>query len=583
MTLLLTCLVMLFSVSQTCAQFGPLVESAPDRGVLPVVEARKHMVASANPLATAAGKHMLDRGGSAVDAAIAMQLVLTLVEPQSSGIGGGGFLLTFDPAAKATRSFDGRETAPSTATPQLYLTADGKPVSMVDAYQGGKSVGIPGMIRLMETAHAAGGKLPWARLFDPAIKLAKGGFPVSPRLAGMIGNAQSLMQKFPATARYFADKNGKPLAAGAMLKNPAYARLLKDIARNGPDVFYTGSFATEAVAAMAASPVSQSSVPVADFAAYKVQERAPVCGRYRSYRVCSMGPPSSGAVALLQSLQMLQYSDLPKHGPGSADSIHLMAETLAVAFADRELYLADPAYGDVPVKGLLDPDYVEKRFKLIDRMKAGGPYPPGQPLREKQQALLPHVGPDIPATSHMVAVDGQGRVATWTGTVQAPFGSFIMVQGVLLNNELTDFAFVPERDGVLAANRVQPGKRPRSSMSPTLVFDAQGRFVLAVGSAGGSRIIAHTLKTIVGVLDWGMPPQRAIEYPNFFKTAQGLAMEPGPVLETTRAGLEALGHVITVQTNVSGLTAIQAVYARDGTVTYSGGADPRREGIVLGD
>jgi gamma-glutamyltranspeptidase / glutathione hydrolase len=316
-------------------------------------------------------------------------------------------------------------------------------------------------------------------------------------------------------------------------------------------------------------------------------ERTPLCGRYRAYKICSMGPPSSGAVAMLQALQMLSYADLRALGPTSAQSIHLMAESMAVAFADRELYLADPAFMDVPVKGLLDPDYVEKRFKLIDPAKAGGAYPPGQPLRENQQALLAHLGPDIPSTSHMVAVDAQGRVATWTGTVQAPFGSFLMVQGVLLNNELTDFSFVPERDGVLVANRVQPGKRPRSSMSPTLVFDGQGRFVLAVGSAGGARIIAHTLKTLIGVLDWDMPPQRAIEYPNFFKTSSGqgagLAIEAGPVLDATRAGLEALGHKITVQPNVSGLTAIRASYGTDGTVTYSGGADPRREGIVLGD
>jgi gamma-glutamyltranspeptidase / glutathione hydrolase len=580
---LIFCFVALFGGAPLQAQFGPLVESAPDRGQLPVVESRQQMVAAANPLAAAAGKQMLDQGGSAVDAAIAMQLVLTLVEPQSSGIGGGGFLLSHDPQKTSTRSFDGRETAPSTATPQLFLGADGKSVSMVDAYQGGRSVGIPGMVRLMESAHKADGKLAWGKLFQPAIKMARDGFAVSPRLAGMIANAQNLMQKFPETQKYFADKKGKPLVAGAILRNPAYAKLLKDIAKKGPDVFYTGGFAKDAVAAMTASPVSPATVPLTDFAAYRVMEREPLCGRYRAYRVCSMGPPSSGAVAILQSLQMLSYHDLRKLGPTSAQSIHVMAESLAVAFADREIYLADPSFMDVPVKGLLDPDYVEKRGKLIDPAKAGGIYAPGRPLPDSQQALAPHQGPDIPATSHMVAVDKSGHVATWTGTVQAPFGSFVMVRGVLLNNELTDFAFVPEKDGVLVANRVQPNKRPRSSMSPTLVFDAQGRVVLAVGSAGGSRIIAHTLKTIIGVLDWDMNPQRAIEYPNFFKSPQGLAIEPGPVLDATRGALEAMGHKLNIQPNVSGIHAIQARYATDGSVTYVGGADPRREGVVLGD
>ncbi len=583
--LITAALVLLFSAGAVHAQFGPLIEESPDRGQLPIVESRRQMVAAANPLAVAAGKQMLDQGGSAVDAAIAMQLVLGLVEPQSSGIGGGGFLMSFNPQAKTTRSFDGRETAPSTVTPQLFITADGKPASMVDAYQGGRSVGIPGMIGLMEAAHTADGKLPWRKLFDPAIKLAQNGFIVSPRLAGMIANAQNLMRNFPDTATYFTDRSGAPLKAGARLKNPGYAKLLKRIASKGAGEFYTGSFAREAVAKMAASPISPATVQPADFATYKIVERAPLCGRYRAYKICSMGPPSSGAVAMLQALQMLSYADLRKSGPMSADSIHLISEALAVAFADREVYLADPAFADVPVSGLLDPDYVEKRWQLIDLLRASsGSYPPGQPLREVQHALAPpHVGPDIPATSHMVAVDASGRAASWTGTVQAPFGSFIMVQGVLLNNELTDFSFVPEKDGVPVYNRVQPNKRPRSSMSPTLVFDAQGRLVLAVGSAGGARIIAHTLKTIIAVLDWDMSPQRAIDYPNFFKSAQGLAMEPGPVLDAVKAGLDAKGHKLSIQKNVSGLHAIGARYAADGTVTYTGGADPRREGIVLGD
>lgn len=582
-TLAILILTVLIGAAPACAQFGPLIEASPDRGQLPVVEAKRQMAAAANPLAVAAGKSILDQGGSATDAVIAMQLVLGLVEPQSSGIGGGGFLLSYDPVAKATRSFDGRETAPSTAGPNNFTSADGQPVSMVDAFQGGKAVGIPGMIRLMEAAHKAEGKLAWKKLFDPAIRLASKGFAISPRLNSMIGGAQSLLSKFPDAAKYLLDKEGKPLAAGTILKNPAYAKLLQEIAKKGPDAFYNGSFAQASIAAMAASPVRPATVPPGDFTAYKVSERAPLCGRYRAYKICSMGPPSSGAIAILQALQMLSYADLRKLGPTNPQSIHLISESLAVAFADREIYLADPAFFDVPVDGLLDPDYVEKRWQLIDPAKAGGVYPPGQPPHAVQHALAPHQGPDVPSTSHMVAVDRRGHVATWTGTVQAPFGSFLLVRGVFLNNEMTDFAFVPEKEGKPVANRVQPGKRPRSSMSPALVFDAQGRFVLAVGSAGGSRIIAHTLKTIIAVLDWDMSPQRAIEYPNFFRSAQGLAIEPGPMLDATKAGLEAMGHKLTVQKNVSGLQAIQARYGADGSVTYIGGADPRREGIVLGD
>ena len=573
-------IISLLLISQSAfAQFGPLIESAPFRSNMPEVSARQQMVAAANPLAAQAGKEMLDAGGSATDAVIAMQLVLSLVEPQSSGIGGGGFALLYDAQKQKLVSLDGRESAPASVTPSLFLGADGKPVPLAEAYQGGRSVGVPGMIKLMARAHKASGRLSWQRLFRPAIRLSRDGFIVTPRLAMMLANADSLMKNVPATRRYFSRADGTLLQAGDRLRNPDYAALLARIAARGPDAFYAGSNARALIKAVADSPVAPAKLTQADLDAYAVIERPPLCGPYRGYRICSMGPPSSGATTILAALALLERFDLKALGPNNADAIHVIAEALAIAFADRERYLADPAFVAVPVTGLLDPAYLASRAALIDVNKAGGPYSAGNPPGADQSAFGLGLSHDIPSTSHMVAVDRRGNMVSWTGTVQAPFGSFLLAGGALLNNELTDFAFTPEKDGKPVANRAEPGKRPRSSMAPLIAFDASGKPVLAVGSAGGSRIIAHVLKALIARLDWGMSVQRAIDYPNVFKTPQGLEMEPGPVLSAVRAGLEAKGHKIIERLNVSGVQAI----AREADGSLSGGADPRREGVALGD
>lgn len=573
---------MLLVTDAACAQSGPLTETAPLQQISQPAMARHEMVATANAYASQAGLDILHKGGSAVDATIAAQLVLGLVEPQSSGIGGGAFLLLRNDKAGVTTSYDGRETAPASATPTLFQDAKGKPLPFPDAYVGGRAVGVPAMVRMMALAHKAHGKLAWRELFAPAITLADKGFIVGPRLHMMLSNAKGIASRFPAMHHQYYDAKGEALPVGALLKDPDYARLLREIAIGGAEVFYKGRFMSDARAAIAASPVSPAIMTEDDVAAYQPIERPPLCADYRGYHICSMGPPSSGASTMLASLKMLAGYDLKALGPKSAQAIHLITEALAVAFADRDTYLADPAFVDVPANGLLDNDYLKARAKLINPDHITCPLSAGSPPGLKT-AYAAETGPVIPSTSHISVIDRNGTIAEWTGTVQAPFGSFLRVDGVLLNNELTDFAFVPARDGKPVANRVEPGKRPRSSMSPTIISDAQGRLVLGVGSAGGSRIISHVLKTVIGVLDWGLDPQAAIAIPNFARRGCTLDIEPGPLLDAIRPELEARGHMINAEPNASGLTAIRAVYDAKGHVTYQGGVDPRREGKALGD
>lgn len=548
------------------------------------VKAERFMAAAANPHASAAGQEILRAGGSAVDAAIAMQLVLSLVEPQSSGVGGGGFLLTYDAATGGVAAFDGRETAPASATPSLFLDESGKPLPFHQAFTGGRVVGIPGAFRLMEAAHRRHGKLPWPVLFGPAIRLAEAGFAISPRMYAMLESAAPIVRDFPEMRNTYYGADGAPLPVGTVLKNPAYAALLREVAARGADAYYKGAPAERAIAAITGAPKAPVKVTRADFANYRAIEREAVCGTYRAYRICGMGPPSSAATTILATLKMLEGHDLKALGPNSPRAIHLIAEATALAFADRGNYLADPAYVQVPVKGLIDPAYLAQRARLIDPERARGSYPVGTPPMEEKAAFAPHAGPVIPSTTHFVAVDGKGNAATWTASIQAPFGSFLMADGYILNNELTDFSFVPEADGRPVANRVEAGKRPRSSMSPTLVFDERGRLVLALGSAGGSRIITHVLKTLIATLDWGMDVQAAISFPNFHKDDGGtLEIEAGSALEAMRPQLEAMGHTVAARPAISGLQGIQLVYDAAGRVTLLGGADPRREGVALGD
>lgn len=565
------------------AQFGPSETPIAPR-TLSAVEAKRQMVAAANPHASAAGLEILRKGGSAADAAIAVQLVLSLVEPQSSGIGGGGFLMVMDGESGAITSYDGRETAPASIREDVFLGPDGKPLGMLEALAGGRTVGVPGALRLMEMTHRKHGRLPWKALFKPAIRLAEQGFPASPRLVNMITSAQSIIARFPAAAALYLDAQGKPVSEGTMIRSKPYARLLRTLARKGADAYYGGASATNIAEAVSRAPAAPVPFTTQDLAGYRAIERPPVCAGYRQYRLCSMGPPSSGGLAVLMTLKMLERFDLAALGPNNPQSYHLIGQAMALAFADRDLYVADPAFVAVPVEGMLDADYLASRSALISPSAALPSITPGKPPMRVQAAMMPHSGPDVPSTSHWVVADAKGMIVSSTGTVQGPFGSFILLDGYFLNNELTDFSFVPVKDGAPVANRAEPGKRPRSSMSPTIVTDAQGRFVMALGSAGGSRIIAHVIKTLVASLDWGMDMQAAIGAPNFANVSGSLEIEQGTALEQLVPGLEALGNTVAKRAAVSGVQGIRVLRGADGGFAgYQGGVDPRREGVALGD
>lgn len=528
------------------------------------------MVAAANPHAARAGVAMLEAGGSAVDAAIAAQLVLGLVEPQSSGIGGGAFLLHHDPASGETVAYDGRETAPLAATPDQFLSESGAPMGFWDAVPGGLSVGVPGVLRMLEMAHAAHGQLAWARLFEPAIELAETGFAVSPRLHELIVR-DALLPKLPAAAAYFYTPSGNPLPTGTILRNPAYAETLRRIAAEGADAFYEGEIAASIVAAVRNAEINPGRMTEADLAAYRPVARVPVCAPYRAWEVCGMPPPTSGGVAVLQMLRLLEPHDLAGTGPNDPRTLHLLAEAGKLAFADRSAFLADPDFVEVPVEALLDPDYLAARATLIDPESAMAEAMPGL---ERRNGAWVQVEP--PSTSHLAVVDAEGRAVSMTSSIENAFGSRLMVRGFLLNNQLTDFSFRPEVEGAPVANRVEPGKRPRSSMSPTLVFDDDGLH-LAIGSPGGSRIIGYVVRALTGVLDHGLGVQAAVALPHAVNRNGATDLEDGTAAAEAAPALEAKGHTVRVRPLTSGLHGI--LVDPDGNLT--GGADPRREGVAL--
>jgi gamma-glutamyltranspeptidase/glutathione hydrolase len=553
--------------------------------------ARHDMVAAANPLATHAGHEVLLAGGSAVDAAIAMQMVLGLVEPQSSGIGGGAFLLHFD--GKAVRVFDGRETAPASATEKLFQAEDGKTMRFFDRVVGGRAVGVPGVLRMLELAHRQYGKLPWATLFAPAIRLAEDGFAVSPRLALLIRN-DPFLRRDPIAAAYFYDERGAPWPAGHVLRNPALANVLRDVAARGADAFYLGPVARDIVAKVRSHPVNPGGLSVADLAGYKALVREPVCRDYRKWNVCGLPPPSSGGLVVAQMLGILEGSDLaalaPRAAPGASrlqpgvEAVHLISEAGRLAYADRARYVADTDF--VPLPGnspapLLASAYLAQRARLIG-LRSMGRAQPGTPV-------LPAVSqgtdtsPELPSTSHLVAVDRYGNAVSMTTTVEDAFGSRQMVRGFLLNNQLTDFSADPVDAGGPVANRVQPGKRPRSAMSPTMVFDKGGRqLLLTVGSPGGSAIPNYVVKVLVGVLDWGLDLQQAINLPNFGSRNGPTELELGRFDDDLKAGLTARGHDLRELPQTSGLHGVMRV-PRHGEPFWFGAADPRREGVAEGD
>ena len=554
---------------------APAPEAATGRATKTLGTAQRFMAAAANPLAATAGREILRAGGSAADAAIAIQLVLNLVEPQSSGIGGGAFFVHWDEAGRKVTTLDGRETAPAAAKPDRFMR-DGKPMPFREAVVGGRSVGVPGTLKLLEEAHRRWGKLPWADVVAPAVKLAEEGFAISPRLNGLLAGEKDLPKNALAAA-YFYEPDGKPKTVGTILKNPAFAATLRAVASQGSEAFYKGQIAEDIVATVTGHPTNPGDITLADLAGYKVEERDPVCGAYRIWRLCGMGPPSSGAVALQQMLGILEGQDLRRMGPG-ADAAHWFTEAGRLAFADRALYLADPAFISVPVRGLIDRDYIRSRAGLVSPERSMGRAKPGDPPHRRAQLLAPSDGIEN-GTSHISVVDADGNAVAMTTTIEDGFGSRLMTKGgFLLNNELTDFNFAPEEDGKPVANRVEPGKRPRSSMAPTLVFDAFGRLHAVVGSPGGSQIIGYVAKTLVALLDWKMDPQQAVDFGNFGSRNGPTELEKGTEAEAWKAALEARGHEVRLLEMTSGTQAI--VKTPEG---FLGGADGRREGVAIGD
>jgi gamma-glutamyltranspeptidase/glutathione hydrolase len=575
--LLIAAMVLLAGMPSKAQQDPP--EDATGRGASKLTHAARHMVAAAHPDAVEAGLEMLRRGGSAADAAIAVQLVLNVVEPQSSGIGGGAFALHYEAATRELRTYDGRETAPASAAEELFLNLDGSPMRFGDAVVGGRSVGTPGTVALLARLHAEHGKLPWADLFAPAIALARHGFIVGPRLAAMLDGPRGERLRTYLDARAYFFPHGDPLRAGTLKRNPALSVVFDLLAEKGPDVFYKGPIARSIVNTLRGVPDEPGLLTLDDLASYEVVERPPVCLAYRSYRVCGMGPPSSGAIAIAQILGILENYEIAARGPGSRTAWHLIAEASKLAFADRNRYVADSDFADVPVAGLIDPTYLAGRAAGIDGGRAlDTPVAPGRPPGAAVDDRPSDDTDGRPGTSHISIVDGDGNAISMTTTIEGAFGSQVMTRGFMLNNELTDFAFVPERDGLPVANRVEPGKRPRSSMAPTMVFDADGDLRLVVGSPGGSAIIGYVARTLVAVLDWGLDIQAAIDLGHVVNRNGATDLEKGTEAVNLKASLEALGHTVRIRDLNSGLHGIEIV---DGWL--SGGADPRREGVARGD
>lgn len=541
------------------------------------VFASRDMVVAAHPLAAQAGREMLRRGGNAIDAAIATQLVLNLVEPQSSGLGGGAFLVFWSAKEHRVTTFDGRETAPAAARPDRFLDPSGKPLGFYDAVVGGRSVGVPGVLRMLALAHRRYGKLPWAALFEPAIHLADEGAPVSDRLHALLAKDKYLA-KFEPARSYFYEPDGSPKRAGALLVNHALADTLRLIAAQGPDALYEGPVAADIVAAVQGAAQHPGDLTLEDLAAYRAIERKPVCGPYLAYRLCGMGPPSAGETTVLEQLGLLQRLD-PRSRQATIEDWHLFAETSRFAFADRDRWVADPAFVAVPVRGLLSPSYLAARAKLIDRDRAHqGPAPAGDPPGSERRRLGNDASPEFPSTSNIAIVDADGNALDMTTTIENAFGSRLMVRGFLLNNELTDFSFVPEQDGRPVANRVEPGKRPRSSMAPTLVFDRRGKLRMVVGSAGGSPIITDVSKTLLAVLAWHDDLAAALALPNLGNRNGATDVESGADAEELAAALAHYGHDVHRSDRPSGLTGISVDGHR-----LEGAADPRRDGAPAGD
>ncbi len=537
------------------------------------------IVASADDRATQAGMQTLKNGGNAMDAAIVVQSVLSLVEPQSSGLGGGAFMLYYDAQSKRLHTFDGRETAPASIKQDAFLDASGKPKGYFKTAFGGQAVGVPGVMALLGKAHQQYGKLAWSNLFKLGENLATNGFKVSPRLSNWLSTFPN-QNAHPSMRDYFYDAKGKARPAGYVLKNPAFANTLRITAKEGAQSFYTGTIAKQIVEAVQHAPKHPRNMTLNDLSQYQAIERDAICASYHQYKVCTMAPPTSGGVFLLQTLGMLEGFNLKQTKPFSAEAVHLIIEASKLSFADRQQYIADPGFVRIPLQGLLNKRYLKQRASLINREKASNHVQAGDPAAydlsfksAKQTMLSPHIGEEHPSTSHFSIMDANGNVVSMTTTVQGPFGSFLPAGGFILNNQLTDFSYLPSNNGKPIANAIAPHKRPRSSMTPTIVFDADGHVFLVIGSPGGGRIFSYVLKTVLGVLDWRLSLQAAIDAPNISLPTGIAELELGRFDNTTKQALTNKGHQFKATKQTSGLNGF--LIKND---LLLGGVDKRREG-----
>ena len=571
--------VLLFLSTFTASASSSIPDPEPSTGWQDkeAVRAEHFMAVTAHPLATQAAYQILKAGGNAADAAVTAQLVLNLVEPQSSGIGGGAFMLYWDAKNKTLFSFDGRETAPDAADADYFKNSAGELIKWREARLGPRAVGVPGTLSLLHTVHQRFGERPWAQLFAPAITLSREGFAVSPRMAKSIEGSKEYLNRFAATREYFFTDQGAPLPEGYHLTNPDFAQTLELIAEQGITPFYEGSIGEKLIETLQQAPGRPALMTMQDLNRYRTLSRPPVCARYHDNAICGMGPPSSGALTVGQILQLIERFDVA--GMGLApESIHLVMEASRLAFADRARYMADSDFVEVPVAGLLDQEYLRDRSQLIQRSrsmgKASAGNPPGVTIAHAAMQQVEPAG-----TSHFSIVDAQGNIVSMTTTIESGFGSMLMTQGFLLNNEMTDFSFRAAKAGQPIANRVEGSKRPRSSMAPTIVFDSTGVPTLVAGSPGGSRIICYVAQALIGILDWQMNPQQAAAMPHFCNRNGTTDIESHAGAERFSAVLADMGHEVRIRNLNSGLHLIQRLPSGE----LLGGADPRREGLVLGD
>ena len=543
---------------------------------LKTVSAKKYLISTSHEMASQVGKEILAKRGNAIDAAIAAQLVLNVVEPQSSGIGGGAFVLYFDAKTKTTRYFNGRETAPENANSKMFLDENGKPRAFNDVVKGGLSVGTPGLLKVLKEVHKKYGKLSWEELFEPAIMIAKQGFPMDERIEVIAKNV-AYLKDFSGFAALYLKEDGTPKDLGTLITNPELAQTFTTISKEGIGTFYSGKIAEDIAAAVQNSPTNPGHLSVNDLKNYQIKEGELICGSYRvKYKVCSMPLPSSGGIALLQILGILENFDLSKLQPSSLEAIHLITEATRLGYADRNKYVADVA--DVPIEKMLDKEYLKKRSDLINLKHSMSRVEAGEFADVKTSYNIDTQAVELPSTTHISIVDEGGNAVAMTSSIEYYFGSALNVGGFMLNNQLTDFAFTPEIDGKPVANRLEPGKQPRSSMSPTFVFDENNNLIMVVGSPGGPRIIQFVLKTIVAYLDWNLDIQKAISLPNFVVLNNTIELEKRTDLEKLQSDLEKMGHKVKAADLVSG---IQAITIKPGGL--EGGADPRRGGVAIGE